>query len=81
MQEEVLEQPKSLGKGNRTNHPKNHKKVNYDAVINYRISKKSLDKLNEIAKKLNRSAPDIVRELINNFIEKEKVCDIINIDK
>lgn len=45
---------------------------NYDSVINVRVSRETLEELKQIAEKLGVKYNTMVREILKDYVEKEK---------
>lgn len=48
------------------------KKINYNTTLNIRISEYLMEKINEVAKRLNETSSKFIRETLEERIEKEK---------
>ena len=49
-----------------------NKTRNYDSVINVRVSRETLEELKQIAEKLGVKYNTMVREILEDYVEKEK---------
>ena len=54
------------------NYERKSKTRNYDSVINVRVSRETLEQLKQIAEKLGIKYNAIIREVLEDFVEKEK---------
>lgn len=52
---------------------KNKKVVNYDSNINIRISSQTIEGLKEIAKRYDVKYNTMVREILEDYVEKERL--------
>ena len=54
------------------NYERKSKTRNYDSVINVRVSRETLEELKQIAEKLGVKYNTMVREILEDYVEKEK---------
>lgn len=54
------------------NYERKSKTRNYDSVINIRISKETVNSLKEIAEHLGVKYNTMVREILEDYVEREK---------